>query len=186
MASLLSAKAARLRPPCKASSRSFKSVARWCTRSTFCLNSPMTTSISQNHSWHVQCATSLSSDTSPSLLVICNDARYLFSAGENFTRACVQDRVSLKKLKNVFLSSAIDIRSTSGLDCEDIFRYLFLFLFFFGGRNPMLKDFQLKAMPFYDLSVITIARNSPFTQFRRERKFRSKYIWTRRYFSPRC
>ena len=75
----------------------------------------MTTAISHKQPWHIQCASSHTSDTFPSLLVVFDDARYLFSAGENLTRAFVQDRISFKKLKNVFLNSTTEIQSTSGL-----------------------------------------------------------------------
>lgn len=42
-------------------------------------------------------------DSGPSLLVVFDNARYLFNAPESFTRAAVQSRVALGKVRHVFL-----------------------------------------------------------------------------------
>jgi ribonuclease Z len=56
-------------------------------------------------------------------MVVFHDARYLFDAGENVTRAMVQDRISMKKLRSIFLSSSVQVQSTSGLGGELSFRF---------------------------------------------------------------
>ena len=86
-------------------------------------HSRMTSSISTKARWSIQCPTALSSDTFPSLIVTAaNDGtRYLFSAcPENLVRACTQDRIPLRRLKGVFLSSSVDLQTTSGLGGESL------------------------------------------------------------------
>ena len=76
----------------------------------------MTSTIATRTRWHIQCMTALTADTTPSLLVVFEDARYVFGGcPENFTRSAVQDRISLRKLRNVFLSSVTDLQAASGL-----------------------------------------------------------------------
>lgn len=52
------------------------------------------------------------SDSSPSLLVTFDDARYLFNAPESISRICVQNKVGMKKVGKVFLG---ELCESSGL-----------------------------------------------------------------------
>lgn len=54
--------------------------------------------------WSSSVYTPLSSDTEPSIVITFDSAKYIFNAGENTTRAILQDRRGWRKIKALFLT----------------------------------------------------------------------------------
>ena len=57
-----------------------------------------------NMNWSSSVYTPLSSDTEPSIVITFDSAKYIFNAGENTTRAILQDRRGWRKIKALFLT----------------------------------------------------------------------------------
>ncbi len=57
-----------------------------------------------NMNWSTSVYTTLSSDTEPSIVITFDSAKYIFNAGENTTRAILQDKRGWKKVKALFLT----------------------------------------------------------------------------------
>lgn len=63
-------------------------------------------SSSSSRQWGVYTLTAATSDTSPSLLLVFDNQRYLFNAGEGTTRAFVARSAGFKKLETIFATRA--------------------------------------------------------------------------------
>ena len=56
-------------------------------------------------SWSVEAITATASDTGPSILVTFDEAKYLFNASENLSRAWLQSPRGWRKTRAIFLTS---------------------------------------------------------------------------------
>jgi len=54
--------------------------------------------------WSTSVYTTLSSDTEPSIVITFDSAKYIFNAGENTTRAVLQNARGWRKVKALFLT----------------------------------------------------------------------------------
>jgi hypothetical protein len=74
------------------------------TRS-FHVRSPIAQDTNQiNMNWSTSVYTTLSSDTEPSIVITFDSAKYIFNAGENTTRAILQNARGWRKVKALFLT----------------------------------------------------------------------------------
>ena len=64
--------------------------------------------------WSSSVYTTLSSDTEPSIVIKFDSAKYIFNAGENTTRAILQNRRGWKKVKALFLTR-LETQRSSGV-----------------------------------------------------------------------
>lgn len=62
-------------------------------------------------SWSVEGITVATSDTEPSILVTFDEAKYLFNAGENLSRAWLQSPRGWRNTRTIFLTSTSSHRA---------------------------------------------------------------------------
>lgn len=71
------------------------------------LSAKMTTPAPRNTRYSVNVLTTSTADTSPSLLVVYDNQRYLFNTPEAMSRVCVQGKTGMRKISNVFLGDLV-------------------------------------------------------------------------------
>lgn len=75
----------------------------------------MTTPAAPNTRYTLQVLSAHSSDSAPSALITFDQQRYLFNAPESLSRVCVQGRVGLRKVTNLFLGGLEESAGLPGL-----------------------------------------------------------------------
>lgn len=73
----------------------------------------MTARATPNTRYYIQVLSTYTDDSTPSLLVVFDNARYLFNAPESFSRICVQSRIGMRRMGKVFVGKIGD--DTAGL-----------------------------------------------------------------------
>jgi hypothetical protein len=87
------------------------------TRSFHVLPPSVRTKNLENMNWSTSVYTTLSSDTEPSIVITFDSAKYIFNAGENTTRAILQDKRGWRRVKALFLTQ-LGTQRSSGVPGE--------------------------------------------------------------------